>query len=412
MKKIYIITDGYPFTSAGKSFMLPELRELAKRYDITLLSLGHGKADADLPKEVKYESLGEKCSNFTGLFYVIRGAFSPMLRREISMAKKDSGRGAVIASVRHFAAAMQYKCLLKKKIKKLGAPDILYSFWGNAPLTGAVLLRRESDKWLLVSRCHGYDLYRDRMPCNYQPFKKQVDEKIDAMFLVCRAGLDYYRGNWSVSKPEICRLSPLGSSNENGLAPYEKSDTLRLVSCSNIVPVKRLDMIIDALAGINDINIEWTHFGSGELEEKIKSRAEEKLGGHENISYRFEGCVDNTRLLEIYKERIFDCFITLSESEGGVPVSITEAASFGIPVIASAAGGIPEIAGNDNGILLSSGCTAADAAAAISGFYSLPDEKKEDMRKASREKWERLCRAEDNARRFAEMLENTVRREV
>lgn len=56
---------------------------------------------------------------------------------------------------------------------------------------------------------------------------------------------------------------------------YNKEDELRIVSCSNVVPVKRLDLIVETLQHILDINIKWTHFGDGIMMNQIKEMSRE-----------------------------------------------------------------------------------------------------------------------------------------
>ena len=61
-----------------------------------------------------------------------------------------------------------------------------------------------------------------------------------------------------------------------------------------------------------------------------------------DIDLHLFGHLDNNEIFNMYKNNSYDYFITLSESEG-LPVSIMEAISCGIPVIATAVGGITEI---------------------------------------------------------------------
>ena len=57
----------------------------------------------------------------------------------------------------------------------------------------------------------------------------------------------------------------------------------------------------------------------------------------QNISFELKGFVDNNELLQIYTDKCFSFFINVSESEG-LPVSIMEAASAGIPIVATDVG--------------------------------------------------------------------------
>jgi colanic acid/amylovoran biosynthesis glycosyltransferase len=63
------------------------------------------------------------------------------------------------------------------------------------------------------------------------------------------------------------------------------------------------------------------------------------------------GNVENSKILDFYSENYVDLFINFSEFEG-VPVSIMEAQSAGIPVLATKVGGTSEIVSSDNGFLV------------------------------------------------------------
>jgi glycosyltransferase involved in cell wall biosynthesis len=69
--------------------------------------------------------------------------------------------------------------------------------------------------------------------------------------------------------------------------------------------------------------------------------------------------------MKFYGENPVDLFMQMSQSEGGSPVSIQEAISCGIPVIATGVGGIPEIVSDKNGLLLSENPSVQEIAEAI-----------------------------------------------
>ncbi|NMC40567.1 MAG: glycosyltransferase, partial [Bacteroidales bacterium] len=83
-------------------------------------------------------------------------------------------------------------------------------------------------------------------------------------------------------------------------------------------------------------------------------------------------------------------FINVSSSEG-VPVSVMEALSFGIPVIATDAGGTSEIVNNTNGRLIPVDFDPKDLAAIIENLVH--DEKYQGYRHNARKSWEENCMA-------------------
>ena len=80
------------------------------------------------------------------------------------------------------------------------------------------------------------------------------------------------------------------------------------------------------------------------------------------------GFLPNTNVKELLSQQSFDLFINASESEG-VPVSIMEAMSYGIPVIAPNVGGISDIVNDSTGKLLSSNPSIKEIADAIQEIY-------------------------------------------
>lgn len=145
-------------------------------------------------------------------------------------------------------------------------------------------------------------------------------------------------------------LNKLGSY-DCGLQPkkYDKNIT-RLVSVANCIPSKRVDLIVKALSKIDEEIIEWIHFGDGQLLDSLREKAKNELSS--NIRYYFKGRVPNSDIINFYKEYYVDLFISVSAFEG-IPVSIMEAMSFGIPVFATDAGATGEIVNEETGFLVS-----------------------------------------------------------
>jgi glycosyltransferase involved in cell wall biosynthesis len=157
----------------------------------------------------------------------------------------------------------------------------------------------------------------------------------------------------------------------NFIQSKSENSRLNIVSCSGIYPLKRLDLIIGALAQIQkDIYCSWVHFGSGPDYDRICDLARTNLSTS-NVSFEFKGQLPNAEILNFYEENSVDLFINTSDFEG-VPVSIMEAMSFGIPCVARNVGGNSEIIKNAvSGTLISGNATLTDIAMACKDFYLL-----------------------------------------
>ena len=141
----------------------------------------------------------------------------------------------------------------------------------------------------------------------------------------------------------------MGVDNSDYIKKFHEKDEMVIASCSSVIKIKRLDIIIDFIQIIHSkIKVRWLHIGEGNLMKEMKSIADRKLL---NLQFQFLGNIDNKEVLSIYRENDVDFFINMSDSEG-IPVSIMEAFSLGIPVIARDVGGIHEVVNESNGFIV------------------------------------------------------------
>lgn len=131
--------------------------------------------------------------------------------------------------------------------------------------------------------------------------------------------------------------------------PVEPSEVIRIVTCSHMVPIKRLDLLLQALNRMQETPIAWTHIGTGEEMDRLQELVAQKQ--HEDLYVDFKGQMTNREIHEMYATTPFDMLINVSKSEG-IPVSIMEAIAYGIPVIATNVGGNAEIASKPFGFVL------------------------------------------------------------
>ena len=73
----------------------------------------------------------------------------------------------------------------------------------------------------------------------------------------------------------------------------------------------------------------------------------------DNFRIQMLGAITNEEVHHLLSMRHFDFSMLMSKSEGGCPIAATEALSYGIPVIATSVGGLPELLINNSGLLLS-----------------------------------------------------------
>ena len=114
-------------------------------------------------------------------------------------------------------------------------------------------------------------------------------------------------------------------------------------------------------------------------------------------------------VIDFYKSCYVDIFINASTTEGGVPISLQEAQSYGIPVICTNVGGNPEIMDlvNLNGFLVSSNPSANEIAEVMNKFAEYTIEEMSNFQKNSYHNWNKKFKAANNFREFAEFIAKT-----
>lgn len=242
------------------------------------------------------------------------------------------------------------KEFIDNELNKSKNDDIyLYSFWltRGAYTISMYNVEKQNNIKKITSRAHGYDLYEYRNILNYLPFRGFVNNNLDDIYFISKNGLDYHKEKYGIvsSGREVSRLGTF--NNGNYIKNIVNKEKICIASCSSISHVKRIDLIIDVLSKI-EVPFKWIHIGDGKLITEMKEYANEKL---KKEDFEFLGRVNNEDILSTYINYDVDFFINMSDSEG-VPVSIMEALSIGIPTIARDVGGVSEIINDKVGLLI------------------------------------------------------------
>lgn len=284
--------------------------------------------------------------------------------------------------------------------------ESIYAYWFYIPAYAALRLKGMlKGEPYTVSRAHGYDLYVERHATGYIPFHRQMYNGLDAVASISKQGKAYLEERYGVNgRVGVHRL---GAAEHALCNPSADRRVFRVVTCARTIPLKRLNRLADALCAMTDVPIEWLHVGDGPVQKELERYAKEKMPA--NVKVMFAGSIPNTAVYEIYGQQPFHVFINVSETEG-VPVSIMEAMSFGIPVIATDVGGTAELVDEGvNGFLLQKDFSDVELTACISGMIEMPEMAYQRMRQAARRKYEQEYSAETNYRRF---LQSLVSRQV
>lgn len=290
--------------------------------------------------------------------------------------------------------------LISEKIRMLQSRESLpvmhYSFWMNAFPLALAILRRKGLIAHYVFRVHGFDLYQERWPMGFIPYRSTNYRYASAVFPVSDMGLRYIQTHFSDSRR--AQRAYLGTA-EHGNNPLDPSAFV-LVTCSSIIPLKRLGLLIEALQQ-TAFPLSWYHFGSGKEDYVTTLRQQaEQLPAH--VQVHWMGQVSQAQLFEFYRRQAVSVFLNVSETEG-LPVSLMEATSFGIPLMATDVGGTSEIVNSHTGVLLARDVTPAALAEAIAAYRS-SEWMSAEKRRAVKAFWESHFSAAHNYQRFCDTL--------
>lgn len=378
MKRIYLVTKSFPYGNEERSFLGPEYECLKAEFDITLVT-----TEVD-PKNIEAQ---DNCKNVVyikkqrGYIEKVTSLCRFLLQkdcyREIGKIVKTRknvtkriGRALMFGS----AAETFYRRLKKSLNLQRGTEAIMYFYWYDYKCFGMTMHKHQYHNIRVIARTHGYDLYDERELYGKQFFKEQMDRELERLIFAAAFAKEYYLKRYQKCNGQKYPLYRLGVSEKGMSVQYRKREfeenSFLLLSCSHTITIKRVELIIEALALINKKNICWIHLGNGEQFEFIRMMAEQKLEGKENISFKFYGEIPNDDVIRFYKEHYVGAFITTTSTEGGSPVSVQEALSFGVPIIATAVGELP-IMVEGNGILLSKNPSKEEVATSIEKVYDL-----------------------------------------
>lgn len=304
---------------------------------------------------------------------------------------------------------------LKKVIesKKLGADLSFYSYWASDKSIGLALLKDENNKYINITRAHSWDVYFERHSYNYLPFRTLINNILDKVSYVSENSRTYTLNKLKIQGNDKTKVEYLGVKEFKRKNNNVREDWFNIFSCSVIIPLKRIKLIVDTLAILpSNVKIKWIHAGAGDIFNdggdpnlsEMKKYAEEKLRGKNNINYQLVGYVNNDKLEELYDQNNFNAFINVSSIEG-VPISIMEAMSNKVPIIATNVGGVAEcVVDKYNGRLLSANPSVQDVANAILWLQSLNNEEYAELCNNSYTLWNSKFNSDKNYSEFISFI--------
>ncbi|UZJ79665.1 glycosyltransferase [Fictibacillus sp. KU28468] len=394
-----LITNRYPYLP-GEQFLETEMKYMEHLFEKIEVAAVNGTGEQrPVPEKVQVHQLPGRpggTKKYIHTFYSVTA--DPQgrrwLSRELPKARMFGSRGLM-----QVANWLSHAIRIRDEIKRKWLDDpnfdisnsVFYSYWLTPSAVALAMLKETHRDLLAVSRAHGGDVYDYRHSLPYLPFQERVISSLDSVRMISDDGKNYFESKYPNANAHLL-VNRLGTEKPGFTAAPSQDGILRIVSCSYVKPVKRLDLLVQALKQTAS-PIHWTHIGDGEQREEIENKAKNELPEHVTID--FKGHWTQQQIFEFYQSQPVDLFVNVSESEG-IPVTIMEAFSTSIPVIATDVGGVRELVDESNGFLVPSEVSSAELADDIERFAALPDEKKMKYRSNAFAKWEKEYDAKKN----------------
>jgi len=399
-KNLILFTGDYPY-GRGEAFLEHEIEILSKDFDEILICTKYEhnpkKVHRPLPPNVRIVG-GLVPQNKKALIRKALLSFTP--RADFYFLKELIKGGPLrgkAAFVRAFSGYLTLKIYLKSKLyadllaKK---NTVFYYYWGVGQVYMLPFIKKDPSN-LYIARNHASDLFVENSN-GYLLLRKEVYSALDELFPIGGFHAKYLHDKFGVdySKMQIHRLG----TRDYGLSPIPAQDgRITIVSCSTLFKQKRVGLIAEALMHVKN-KVTWHHFGDGYMMPEIK-RLTTLLP--KNIKVVLHGWQPLSTVLAFYKENPVDIFINVSSAEG-IPVSIMEAISFGIPCVGTnCLGATSEIVNDSDGKLLEPDFKKEELATIIDAAKNPQWRAK---REGARGVWEQFYSADKNFGDFSKAL--------
>lgn len=399
-RNLLLLTNHFPY-GEGEAFLENELPELGANFESIII------VSADKNDQIT-RSLPENCLAYNqpitknkGLrFHLIAQNFATISRlflQEFSNCKNLKRLITIILQGE--------ERLYKLRPLLTGwepSETTIYSYWMDSGAYVAARLREENPEYKAVSRAHGCDLFSERTTDNYLPLRPYILQNLDMAVLVSKFSHKYLAKKYPWARNLL--ISHLGTRSPVAPAKHSSGNSPKeLLSVSNLIPLKRVEKIIEGLSVTNS-RWHWTHVGDGPERQKLEELAAAKLCDKPNITFEFKGSIQNEELYNHYQNHGADLFITTTSDEGGIPVSIMEAMAHGVPAIGSDVCGLPEIIDKKSGFLLTEPIDGAEIAKILDQVADMSATEYSSLSQNAHKRWEEEFNSSNCYRSFIDML--------
>lgn len=407
-KVLFLFCTSFPYLD-GEIYLEDELKVIASRFNkILIFTMAKGKGKArEIPKNA--EVIHVDLERVNPKWFFIKSLFSfRILIREMmdmrvmgvpwnSITLKDAfwtlKRGFQLEQIIH-------SYLTENRSKSI----VLYSYWNNYLAFGISRIKGESIK--TIARGHGFDVFFERLPFSYHPFIRTKIKNLNHLVICSDFGCRYLMEKEQFRNMKSLSVSKLGVLGTTKKTINIQKRKLTILTISYFVELKRLPLLAEALALNEEFDLSWIHIGEGFTKvEEYKDYLKGILSNNSRVEVSFRGNLTRNEVLKTFEQEPIDLLVNTSSTEG-LPVSIMEAFSFGIPAIATNVGGVPEIVNSSNGYLLQANPTPIEIWHALRSYFLLSETDQAQLKDNAFNTWLENYNATINYTRFAEQYLN------
>lgn len=361
-KTLIFFTLQYPYGKKSETFIENEIQYLADAFERVII-IPREKKDDDqriVPQNVEVNNLlieSDLVSNRYTYIFSSFERFKAVAKIYLYTILKDKERMHYFKSgyfIYYLANTLKDAELIETYLEQSKFTNVIfYDYWFVNSTLSLAYLKSKRKISNLICRAHGFDVFNERWGSGSVPFREYILKHINTVFTISNYNKEYIIERLNQHKDKV-KVSYLGvreiESNLKLMPDINQSKPFLIVSCANLFPFKQIQRIPEILRLVETKSqkIKWVHFGDGDNEVEVLE-ASKKLP--ETVYFDYKGHVANQEVLDFYAENDVDLFLSLSLKEG-LPVSMMEAQSFGVPIMAYAIFGIPEIVTDATGILL------------------------------------------------------------
>lgn len=392
-------------------FMVTEIKYAEKEFDYIEYINPHLDNDNSCEIESKNVIFTEAKKKRLNIYInTFLGLFRKEVRKDVleAIKKRKFGIQFILHLLKEIYPSEVVFQILKKRMKMKYSDDnvCVLSAWFNSNAYAVARLKRRYPQIEAVSYAHAFEVNPERGPFIELSMNDYKHTLLDNVYFISKNVMKSYLNELGYKNQIFLNkinVHYLGTINRDSYSEKENSEVFHLLSCSGMSDVKRIELILKMLENWKFGSIMWTHIGFGLLWEKIKQQSIKIESENPNVKINLLGKLSNREVHEFYRKNSIDLFINVSKSEG-LPVSIMEAISYGVPVIATDVGGTSEIVNDKIGFLISSNPNIREIEKIIKNYIELPRDKKELLKKNAKTFWEEKFDADKNGPMFYKNL--------